>query len=232
MLSSESITLAIHQPSSKIIHIDNALNGLACNCVCQECGGILEAIQGKKRQKHFRHHIGDTNCKGGIESGLHKLAKQILIENESIVLPRYGKILYHNAIAEKLFQNIIPDVSAILSDSQQIFIEIFHTHKSTDYKNNFFKNGQHKSVEIDMKHCPIDSISEIKDYVLNKTHNKTIIFWEQEKRLIISKPNEEYSLFQKIGLGFIAFILLRFAFPDMFKTVWKKMRMFTSLNIY
>ena len=48
MLLSESITLAIHQPSAKIIHIDNALNGLACNCVCQECGGILEAIQGKK----------------------------------------------------------------------------------------------------------------------------------------------------------------------------------------
>lgn len=228
MLSSESITLAIHQPSLKIIHIDSALNGLACNCVCQECGGILEAIQGKKRQKHFRHHIGDINCKGGIESALHKLAKQILIENKSIVLPRYGKIFYHSAIAEKLFKNIIPDVSAILSDNQQIFIEVFHTHKSTDYKNNFFKNGQYKSVEIDMKFCPIETFSEIENYVLNKTHNKKIIFWELEKTFTTSKPNEEYSIFQNIGLGFLALILLRFAFPDMFKKVWKKMRILTS----
>lgn len=228
MLSSESITLAIHQPSARIIHIDNALNGLACNCVCQECGGILEAIQGKKRQKHFRHHSIDTNCKGGIESALHKLAKQILIENKSIILPRYGKIFYDNAITEKQFQNIIPDVSAILPDNQQIFIEIFHTHKSTDSKNNFFINGQYKSVEIDMKFCPIDTISKIEEYVLNKTQNKTIIFWEQEKRLIPSKPNEEYSILKKIGLGFLAFILLRFAFPDTFRKVWRRFRMLTS----
>lgn len=220
MLSSESITLAVHQPTGKILHIDQALNGLACECICLQCEERLEAIQGKKRRKHFRHY-SNTNCGGGLETALHQLAKQILMESRGISLPLYGKIIYQNPISEKSFKEIVPDVSVELIDGTQVFFEVYHKHKIESKKELFFRTGQHKSIEIDMKNCPVESYREIQDFVINQTTNKRIIFWELPSNPSSKNTEGSHVVTKLIAYLTIFLIAFRMMFPRQFKSIWK-----------
>jgi hypothetical protein len=61
--------------------------GRACNCTCAECGGELIAAQGDKNIWHFRHDKGAV-CEHGYETAIHKMAKQLLLEEQRIALPK------------------------------------------------------------------------------------------------------------------------------------------------
>ena len=63
----------------KLVHVDSVPNGKACGCFCTYCGEPLQAKQGEKRKHHFSHLSG-TECKGGVESMLHLLAKEKIQE--------------------------------------------------------------------------------------------------------------------------------------------------------
>ena len=116
------IVLALHVPSDKIITIKEAMNGLSCECVCEECKQPLEAIQGKVNEWHFRHVV-ESNCKGGYESALHKMGKQIIADNSEMAIPKYGIIHYSNPKQEKTYEKIKrPDVSAFI-DTAQLFLK-------------------------------------------------------------------------------------------------------------
>lgn len=52
--------------------------GLACGCVCVECGGRLVAKGGPRTRPHFAHHSSDRHCDG--ETLLHRLAKRLLTQ--------------------------------------------------------------------------------------------------------------------------------------------------------
>lgn len=63
--------------------------GLGCNCVCSNCGGRLVAKKrGEKRVAHFAHHRR-VACAGGYESSIHRMAKQILVEADWVMLPKW-----------------------------------------------------------------------------------------------------------------------------------------------
>lgn len=177
---SAKITIGLHTSTQKALHIRDAGNGLACGCNCFECEEPLIANQGKKKEWHFSHHR-DSDCSGGLETALHKLAKEIIVESEYMVFPKYGKLTYRNPFSEKSLESFRPDVSAELEDGVQVYFEIFHRHQNTSEKNTFYKTSKLKSVEIDMSGCPLDSRESIKDFVLNSTKNKNIIYWEDEK---------------------------------------------------
>lgn len=172
-----TIKIAYHILSEKYIHIDDADNGLACNCICKKCKERLEAIQGKIRINHFRHH-SNLNCSGSQESALHELGKQILIENQQISIPKYGIISYSDPIAEKQYESIRPDVFAKV-DKQYIFFEIYVTHAVDAEKEKVFIKKKLNSIEIDLQGAEELKYSEIRRLVLDEVNNKRIIFWNK-----------------------------------------------------
>lgn len=76
-----------------IVHISEISEnerGLACSCTCPACGVSLQARLGNgKRRPHFAHHNDACNIITAQETALHILAKEILQENQHIILPAY-----------------------------------------------------------------------------------------------------------------------------------------------
>lgn len=183
-----SVKIAYHTSSEEFIHIDKSNNGLNCGCICMKCNEPLEARQGKVRDWHFKHHI-NVNCTGSQETALHELAKQILVRNTSIELPKYGRISYSEAKAEKKLEQIRPDVSAIYND-QPIYFEVFVSNAVDEGKEKFFKLGKHRSLEIDLSDCTTSTFKEIEELVLKAVDNKRLFYWEDEPIVLPQEPNE------------------------------------------
>lgn len=178
----ESIKLAKYVPDGNIIHILEAKNGLSCDCICIECGGKLVAVQGQVREKHFRHY-DETNCLGGQETALHKLAKRIIVESSEIHIPEQGKINYSEAVEEQQLGAFRPDVTAI-TNGEPIYFEVVVTHRIDESKWAFYAQGQHKSLEIDIEHLlfeGIPSLEEIRQIIIEDIACKQVIFWKKEK---------------------------------------------------
>lgn len=72
--------------NNKLIHVDDVESGIACGCVCPACGSTLIARKGEINIHHFAHS-SLNECKGGYETSLHLLAKEILSETGEILLP-------------------------------------------------------------------------------------------------------------------------------------------------
>lgn len=67
--------------------------GLNCRCYCPYCNEQLVAKLGKIREHHFAHNSHTNVCTYGTETGLHKLAKEILESANYILLPPL-KVVY------------------------------------------------------------------------------------------------------------------------------------------
>lgn len=211
-----TIKIAYHLSSNKFIHIDNAKNGLACNCECIRCKERLEAVQGKIRAKHFRHHV-NINCKGSQETALHELGKQILVNSQQINIPGNGIVTYSDAIAEKKYESIRPDVTATYN-KQKIFFEIYVSHAIDTAKEKFYINGKYKSIEIDLQGYETSKYREIKKLVLNETKNKRLIFWDNESSLSTKSKDQKvknnddnsfHEIFERVIIGAIVFFGMR-----------------------
>ena len=71
--------------SDKMVHIASVERGLSCNCRCPKCNEFLVAKLGHEggRQSHFAHRKG-SDCHGSYMSALHKLAEQIIEEENQL----------------------------------------------------------------------------------------------------------------------------------------------------
>lgn len=196
------IKYAIDKITDNVVHINNVSNGLSCNCYCVKCRGKMVAVQGKSvkhREWHFRHHI-ESDCLGGQETALHKLAKHIIADNSEIVIPK-GKLFYTNPRLENKFESVIPDIS-VTSDGIDIHFEILVTHPVDTIKEEFYRKGQHKSIEINLKNHPYNiSPEELKEIIINQVHNKRIIFWERAKQIKQKDKTNDNFLGWIIGIG-------------------------------
>ena len=219
-----AVKIAYHSASKEFIHIDNAQNGLNCGCVCKQCDEPLEARQGQVRDWHFKHHI-NVNCTGSQETALHELAKQILVRNGSIEIPKYGRISYSEAFAEKKLEQIRPDVSAIYNN-QPIYFEVFVSNAVDLGKEKFFKMGKHRSLEIDLSGCTTSSFKEIEELVIDKTNNKKVFFWEDEPVEMLesetSKPIKQKS--SSGNEGWLSLIFALLAIFGIYKLTKKRRR--------
>lgn len=206
--------LAQYKFSAKVIHIDNAQNGLNCNCVCSKCGKLLEAVQGKKKEWHFRHHES-TDCVGSEETLLHKFAKQIILENRSIAKSSADLIEYKNPLVESIVGDFKADV-IVFSNDERVIIEIKVTHANSRSKEDYYRASEQKSIEIDLSDLigKDYSYSYLKDMVLHKAKRR-IIFWEKEKQLIPQNPSANN--FEDIVKGLFFVIGLVLCFRVVFK---------------
>lgn len=60
--------------------------GLACGCICAQCGEQLVARVGSVRQRHFAHHR-ICECVGADESALHRFAKEVFTRHHALRVP-------------------------------------------------------------------------------------------------------------------------------------------------
>lgn len=205
------IKYALDNETENAIYIDDALNGRFCNCYCAECHTKMVAVQGKSANHyewHFRHFNNDPNCGGGIETAIHKLAKKIIADNTKILIPG-ETLLYSNPRQENRFENIIPDIS-VSSNEVDIHFEIRVTHKVGQSKEEFYKKGEHKSIEIDLRGFLYNiEPSELKKIVLNRVDIKRKIFWMPKSGDLESSTTDNESWNWLIGIGiFIVGILV------------------------
>lgn len=202
---SSFIRYAVQEITSKIVHVQNVENGLACKCKCLECGEKLEAVQGSIREWYFRHYRY-SNCKGGQETAIHKFAKQVILNSSSIIIPNQY-LTYSNPREEISLSSIVPDVT-VISDGQPVHFEIVVTNDVSPFKNSFYKQNQFKSIEINLRHIPLDiKPEELENIVLNQRENKIIIFWENN-----SHEPAKFEIINDYALSFLNFVGFIFLF--------------------
>lgn len=191
---------AKQKDTRKIVGIDEVEKGLACNCVCPNCGAVLEARKGKIRVHHFAHYDKDETsfCS---ESALHLAAKEVLKEAREIalpalkisidacrkeieVLPDGHKFNYDQVEIEKsifLDEELIrPDIVVYNSnDKATLAVEILVSHAVDEEKKQKIKLAKLTTIEIDLSVVDVRTKEELRSVLLNKTTNKKWIFSNQ-----------------------------------------------------
>lgn len=160
--------------TGKMVSIMNSPNGEACNCVCAECGETLIARQGEANEWHFAHKNGKT-CIYSPETALHLLAKEIVVEENMIILPDGRNFQYTEYNLEKWMPGLRPDIK-ISNGYETIFIEIAVTNKIKSAKEDKIRDANLVVMEIDL--CDVDRAickEKLKDIVIHKHSRKRFI---------------------------------------------------------
>ncbi len=209
-MHSDFITsIAYHQPTETVKHVKEVANGLACDCICKDCKGRLEAVQPKTTRKwHFRHY-SKSDCKGNCESLLHKYAKQVIVQARSIVRKKDYDIKYVNAVAEATIDPFRPDVTLNLGNEEKVYIEVFVSNSVKEIKRDYFIVNQLKSFEIDLSRISernkLVDMDELKKEILENHRNRESLYWPEEIA-VRESSNSIWPLLIAIGL-FIYFII-------------------------
>ena len=170
---STSLKIPYADLDGELVHISQVKRGLACRCVCVECGARLVAKKGEKTRHHFAHHTLNRNCDG--ETLLHKLGKRLLAdriesaivngeplpvtwecgrcyrEHEDDLVKGAGIVEIEQAIDIENGK-IIPDVTVVgLSGKPQTFVEVIVTHEPEQPVYDYAKANNVAVVEIRLK---------------------------------------------------------------------------------
>ncbi|PZR20756.1 MAG: hypothetical protein DI539_09820 [Flavobacterium psychrophilum] len=172
-----------HEQTGRVLHISEAENGLSCHCHCFECKEKLEAVQGRKKEWHFRHN-SNINCKGGPETALHKLAKQIIAENTQMVLPGVN-LTYKEPKLEQRLEHFIPDVT-VATEYGNVHIEIRVSHPVDLIKEQFYKDNALPSIEINLNTISFSiTPQELSQLLLNTAKFKHFIYWHPAEKHVL-----------------------------------------------
>lgn len=148
----------------RLRHVSEVPSGLACGCACPECGAPLEAHKGEQIAHHFQH-AGGAACAGGggLETALHKLAKQVIADEGWLSVPsveafsggRHRVVLQAtrfrptSVAIEVAMPGMQPDIVARKAD-RQLLVEIAVTHPCEPDKLARIRERQLAAVEIDL----------------------------------------------------------------------------------
>lgn len=165
----------------RLLHIDEVLSGLACNCVCPGCGRRMVAKKGDVQAHHFAHHAEQhgRSCVSAGETALHKFAKRILDERLEITLPaqvveeqsdrevvvQAEKRTFDRAILETKDGQIVPDVVLLLRE-RRLIVEFKVTHPCDAQKIARIRAMDVGAIEIDLSEYRGHKLSEIGDQIL------------------------------------------------------------------
>lgn len=183
--------------NGKLVHVDAVENGKKCGCICpnKDCAIPLEARNAGLKNRHHFAHSCETKCNGGnIETMIHLMAKQIVLESGFICTPTFAKCPIgkcvdgtkieeseiefkgkntpspsSNIFIEKRYKEIVPDI-IIEWNERQLFVEIFVSHKVNEYKKDKIEQYGVDTIEIDLSKSDINIFSDynrFKDEVLS-----------------------------------------------------------------
>lgn len=173
-----------------LIHIDNVVSGKACGCQCPSCNAPLIARKGDRRENHFAHE--GLTCKYAFETVLHMLAKQIIDNSKSIILPRVSLSFSSNRADLEVFDErtldidfvelevnedgFVPDV-IIYKGQHRLLVEIYVTHKVNSAKKQLLQEKKLSCIEINLSKEPRDlDIETLTELIVYRTDNKQWIY--------------------------------------------------------
>lgn len=183
--------------NGEMTHISEVENGLECKCTCPECDGVLIAKQGKIREHHFAHESGEE-CRHAVETALHRLAKEVLTDIPSIMLPDGNRHTIGSAATEQRFGGqIIPDATISIKGIGIILIEITVTHGVDDDKLVKIRKLGKPSLEIDLSSTPRNiTREELKKIIADETTCKQWLYQPRRSKVQPEKSQPHHSKIQ------------------------------------
>lgn len=188
--------------NGKLIDVSEVENGIKCNCFCPGCGEPLIAKANKKgisykKIPHFAHS-NIPECKTGLETALHLLAKEVLLETKILQLPDFHfdynskngsskfkelEIIEFDSVKAEGYVNtdkghIIGDIIAV-KKGKTLNIEFAKSHFVDYIKKDKIKSKNLATIEIDLKGQTLDRAS-LKTFFKTKSQN---IYWIYNKYL-------------------------------------------------
>lgn len=195
------LTYALNE-NEELVHIDNVENGGRCKCVCPHCKKPLDAKNGgEKREHHFAHTHGNT-CESAYETTLHLLAKEVLLEECTIMLPNEGPqgfpsglVRLHDIKSEQWDEQykFKPDIEGITDNGERLLIEIFVSHKVTSKKHKTIIDNNLRCLEIDLNWVEMDK-GAIRKYLTEERDFREWVLPQEEKQ---SKEGDGYGSYQR-----------------------------------
>jgi hypothetical protein len=80
------LPFAIRKSDGEFVTAEDVERGLKCDCICPGCASAVMAKQGTEKIWHFAHHQAAA-CADGYEKSVHELAKQLIRQRKSLLLP-------------------------------------------------------------------------------------------------------------------------------------------------
>lgn len=224
---SDGLKLAFGQDQSgRLVSIHNVERGAACNCVCPGCGRPLVARKGDELRHHFAHAV-DAECSGAVESMLHKLGKQIIVDAKRVWLPEvvasFGggtkrlhvrKLFVAERVeVEPTFGPVRPDL-ILHAGGRRVAVEILVTHLCPPEKLTYLREQNLATIEIDMRRMRMDELTadEVETSVLEMNprhwlHNALVRAeedrmwqeWERQDRAMKEKVKARQEEAQRIA---------------------------------
>ena len=196
-----------------MVDIYQVEKGMACGCQCSHCFSPLIARKGEKNTHHFAHQSGAV-CHNAYETSIHKMAKQILmdekglqlpglhisvkdqnkmgvehIESEQVCEPRW--ISFDEVREELTLGSIRADIVGY-KNKHPLIIEIMVTHASGKNKKNYIRNQAWAAIEIKLIDLGYQADTKmLKENILDSLTNK---YWLSHPRV----PKIKQSLRQKL----------------------------------
>lgn len=200
-----TMLVAIDQ-NSRLITIENAHRGIACNCTCVSCGEPVIARKGLIREHHFSHSSQKESCKIHRESLLHLYAKEVICDGSGLQLPAFPGVYpgsedtsswwdFETVTSEVRQLGFQPDLVATLNDGSQLFIEVAVTSFIDEDKLARIKEIGTPTVELDLRALLLSSLpvpsEAAKNHILHQTEHKSWIYPEPPVRPIVEAQQPE-----------------------------------------
>ena len=173
------LTYAINQDGD-LVHIDSVPNGNDCACVCPHCKSALCAKNGGdgKRMVHHFAHLSGADCVGAVESALHKMAKDVLLETKCVYLPnrfdgRRGEQFHFDRVEVEFYDKdtkLRPDCIGYYGE-KCLWVEFKRTHAVDTKKRGKIISAHIDCIEIDLNGCSLDPVT-VKDFITNSAENR------------------------------------------------------------
>lgn len=195
---------------NKLVHISEVMQGLNCGCFCPLCGCKLVSKKGPHNIFHFAHYNAEE-CNGCLETSLHLLAKEILLEEMKMKLPavyvnfsdsyKKSELLYNEktikfdkVYLENKIDQIIPDIT-LLYKGAKLLVEIYVTHDVDKNKLEKIKRLGISTLVIDLSDKDyIITKDELKNIITNETKTKNGFIITRKKKYIIDLNKRHVNL--------------------------------------
>lgn len=175
--------------------------GIKCELVCPACGSALIAKLGEAREHHFAH-ASSFPCEYGLETALHKRAKEILEEEKKINLPEITarsevlagckQVILDKVWLENRLGNIRPDVRATSKEGEALFVEIYVTHEVGKEKIKRIQELGISTIEVDLSDLSHASISdeELRSILIQGTERKKWLYNAVAEHWLKTRPKQ------------------------------------------
>lgn len=192
--TSRKLTVPFGLREGKLRFVADVPLGLECGCTCPECGEKLIArnrdFEGRQRVRHFQH-ASTSSCPGGVETAVHRMAKDVLESAEEFLLPRWasGDVVIEpgtlSVVGARLEVPLLdgatrPDVLlhglAAEVEFDALCVEVRVHHAVDDAKRHLLARHGMDVIEINLSNLDDETLADpvaFRREVLENPHNRT-----------------------------------------------------------